>query len=173
LFPQQAVHNKNYKESKNKSLIGPKMKISKAFRPERLSNGETLPELLTRSRYLMVINPDKWNDYQEERAQLLFKIYPELKSALQSITDFREWYKKKPKNLEPFENERTLGNWMDEVENSPYSEIKNFGNLVANHEERIMNYHRHGNKTNAIAESVNPTHHHVYQIGILNICYSS
>jgi hypothetical protein len=32
---------------------------------------------------------------------------------------------------------------------------KNFRNLVANHEQRIMNYHRYGNKTNVIAESVN------------------
>lgn len=152
---QQAIHNKNYKESKNKSLIGPKMKLTKAYHPTRLSNGETVPELLTRSRYLLVISPDKWNEYQVRRAQLLFEKFPQLKHALQAITDFRDWYKPKPNHFEPFENERTLGNWMDEVENSPYNEMKNFRNLVANHEQRIMNYHRYGNKTNAIAESVN------------------
>jgi transposase len=152
---QQAIHNKNYTESKSRSLIGPKMKISKTYYPERLSNGETLPELLSRSRYLLVISPDKRNEYQMKRAQLLFEKYPQLKQALQAITDFRAWYKSKPNYFEPFENERTLGNWIDEVENSPYSEMKNFRNLVTNHEQRIMNYHRYGNKTNAIAESVN------------------
>lgn len=152
---QQTIHNKNYKESKNKSLIGPKMKISKAYKPKRLSNGETLPEILTRSRYLMVINPDKWNEYQVRRAQLLFENFPQLKQAMQAINDFREWYKPKAKHFEPFENERILGNWMDELENNPNSEMKNFRDLVANHEKRIMNYHRYGNKTNAIAESVN------------------
>lgn len=152
---QQAIHDKNYKESKSSSLIGPKMKVSKTYHPERLSNGETVPELLARSRYLLVISPDKWNEYQVKRAQLLFKKFPQLQQALHTITDFRDWYKPKPNHYEPFENERTLGNWIDTAENSPCSEIKNFRNLVVNHEERIMNYHRFGNKTNAIAESVN------------------
>lgn len=49
---EQQIHEKNYKESKDKNLIGPKMKISKAYSPKRLSNGETIPELLSRSRYL-------------------------------------------------------------------------------------------------------------------------
>lgn len=152
---EQVIHDKNYSESKNKNFIGPKMKLSKAYSPQRLSNGETTPELLTRSRYLLIISPDKWNEYQQKRGQLLFEKFPELKQALQSITDFREWYKVKPNNYEPFENERTLGNWLDEVENSPFNEMKNFRNLVLNHEQRIINYHRFGHKTNAIAESVN------------------
>jgi len=151
----QAIHDKKYKESKNKSLIGPKMKVSKTYYPERLSNGETIPELLSRSRYLLVISPDKWNEYQRKRALLLFEKFPHLEQALQAINEFRDWYKAKPNYYEPFENERKLGNWIDELENSPYSEMKNFRNLVVNHEERIMNYHRYGNKTNAIAESVN------------------
>ena len=152
---EQIVHDKNYRESKNKSLIGPKMKVPKAYSPTRISNGETIPELLTRSKYLLVINPNKWNEYQQRRAKLLFEVFPDLQKALKSITNFREWYKAKPINYEPFENERTLGNWIDEMENSPFNEMKNFRNLVLNHEERIMNYHRYGHKTNAIAESVN------------------
>jgi transposase len=151
----QTIHDKNYKESKNNLFIGPKMKISKTYYPQRLSNGETIPELLSRSRYLLTISPDKWNEYQRKRAQLLFENYPQLEKALKEITDFRAWYKSKPNHYEPFENERTLGNWIDELENSPYLEMKNFRNLVVNHEERILNYHRYGNKTNAIAESVN------------------
>lgn len=82
-------------------------------------------------------------------------MFPQLKQALESITNFREWYKPKPSIREPFENERKLGNLMDEIENSPYNEMKIFKNLIENHYERIMNYHRYGHKTNAIAESVN------------------
>ena len=44
---------------------------------------------------------------------------------------------------------------MDEIDNCQYNEMKNFINLVANHEQRIMNYNRYGNKTNAIVENVN------------------
>lgn len=151
----QSVHEKNHKESKNKSLIGPKMLVSKAYKPERLSNGETAPELLSRSRYLINVSQDKWNVYQQNRANLLFEKFPELKDAYQSIIEFREWYKQKPIEFEPFTNEKQLGNWIDQNENEASIEIKNFRNLVINHEERILNYHRHGNKTNAIAESVN------------------
>jgi len=57
--------------------------------------------------------------------------------------------------FEPFTNEKELGNWIDKAESNPNNEIKNFRNLIINHEERILNYHKHGNKTNAIAESVN------------------
>ena len=152
---QQTMHEKLYKESKNDKLIGPKMKISKTFYPEKLSNGETIPELLTRSRYLLVINPDKWNEYQTRRANLLFEKFPQLKQAFDVISSFRDWYKPKPIYNEPFENERVLGNWIDEIEKCTSTEMKNFRNLVNNHFERIMNYHRFGNKTNAIAESVN------------------
>jgi len=51
----------------------------------------------------------------------------------------------------PFKNRY----WIDKAESDPNNEIKNFRNLVINHEERILNYHKHGNKTNAIADSVN------------------
>lgn len=152
---QQTLHDKNYKEAKNKDLIGPKMKISKAYHPQRLTNGETIPELLARSRYLMLKSPDKWSEYQINRAKLLFQLFPQLELAMKQINEFRNWYKKKPKEFEPFENERRLGNWMNQLENSTLSEMKNFRHLVNNHEDRIMNYHRCGNKTNAIAESVN------------------
>lgn len=152
---QQAIHETNYKQSKNSRFIGPKMNIAKTYQPQRLSNGETTPEMLARSRYLMVISPDKWNEYQVRRAHLLFEKFPPLKQALQAITHFRAWYKSKPNHFEPFENEKMLGNWIDELETSSCNEMKNFRNLVVNHEQRIMNYHRYGNKTNAIAESVN------------------
>lgn len=85
----------------------------------------------------------------------MFENYPELRQAFDAITDFREWYKAKSDHYEPFENERILGNWIDNNENNPFNEIKNFRNTVINHEERILNYHKHGNKTNAIAESIN------------------
>lgn len=151
----QSLHERNYKESKDKTLIGPKMQVSKAFKPERLSNGETTPEILSRSRYLCAISYDNWNVHQQNRAEILFNKFPSLKDAYHSIVNFRKWYKQKPADFEPFTNEKQLGNWIDQNENDTSNEIKNFRNLVINHEERILNYHRYGNKTNAIAESVN------------------
>ena len=86
---------------------------------------------------------------------MLFENFPELKQAVDEINCFRNWFKPKPTEYEPFENKRTLGNWIDKVENGETNEMKNFISLVINHEQRILNYHRYGYKTNAIAESVN------------------
>jgi hypothetical protein len=83
-----------------------------------------------------------------KRANLLFDNFPELKQAVDEINCFRNWYKPKTSENELFENERTLGNWIDKVENSETNEMKNFRNLVVNHEQRILNYHRYGNKRN-------------------------
>jgi transposase len=41
------------------------------------------------------------------------------------------------------------------LENSTINELANFANLVINHENEILNYHKMGYKTNAIAESIN------------------
>jgi len=69
---EQIIHDKQYKESKDKNLIGPKMKTSKGFKPKRLANGDTAPELLSRSRYLLAISQGNWNEYQVRRANTLF-----------------------------------------------------------------------------------------------------
>lgn len=152
---EQLEHEKHYKDNKNKHFIGPKMDLPKSYQQYKIANGETLPELLTRSRYLCAISEDKWNSYQIARAKLLFHYFPELKEAYYKILEFRDWYKAKPSEYEPFLNEKILGNWLDEIEITSINELANFRNLVVNHENEIMNYHRHGNKTNAIAESIN------------------
>lgn len=39
---------------------------NKAYVPERLPNGDTLPELLTRTRYSLMVSPEKWTPTQKE-----------------------------------------------------------------------------------------------------------
>jgi hypothetical protein len=41
------------------------------------------------------------------------------------------------------------------VENLTINKLTKFANLVINHESKILNYHKMGYKTNAIAESIN------------------
>lgn len=151
----ERAHIQRYKEFKNSEIEGCREKISKTYKPPKLSNGETAPELLSRSKYICVIDKDKWNFYQKKRAEILFKEYPELKNAYYKILEFRQWYKPKPKEYEPFTNERTLGNWLDEMETETSNELLNFRKLVENNFEFILNYHRYAHKTNAIAESIN------------------
>jgi len=108
---------------------------------------------------LCAISPEKWGEYQQNRAISLFKRYPDVKKAYEAVLEFREWYKAKPTDFEPFTHERELGNGIGNNEDNPNVEIENFRNLVINHEQRILNDHKHQNRTNSIAESVNAKIH--------------
>ena len=49
------------------------MKTNKRFEPEELTNGDTIEQLLTRSRYFLDKNKSKWY-IQSQRALLLFEL---------------------------------------------------------------------------------------------------
>ncbi|AMR34015.1 hypothetical protein A0256_22470 [Mucilaginibacter sp. PAMC 26640] len=63
------------------SLIEEARKNKQVFKPEVFSNGDTLKQLLARSRYLLFKLECKWTASQKERAELLFPRYPELFKA--------------------------------------------------------------------------------------------
>ncbi len=56
-------------------------RAKKAFQAEVPSNGDTLKQLLARSRYVLYRRPDAWSPSQKERTSLLFEKYPKLKQA--------------------------------------------------------------------------------------------
>ena len=64
-------HPKKYKGKKR----GPKPKRrNEQFRPPVLENGDTLVELLTRSKHALTQTHDKWYERQKARMKLLFKL---------------------------------------------------------------------------------------------------
>ncbi len=58
----------------------------KKSEPARLSNGDTLKELLARGRYALFKSPEKWTDSQRQRIDLMFSLYSDLKGILALIT---------------------------------------------------------------------------------------
>lgn len=52
-----------------------------AYQPEVLVNGDTLKQLLVRSRYLLFKHHDKWAASQVQRSRLLFERYPLIEQA--------------------------------------------------------------------------------------------
>lgn len=157
---EQSQHKQNYQiylENRKENTEQNLSKVSKTYYPQRLINGETKVELLTRSKYLLYKLPEKWNAYQVRRAKILFEQYPQLEEAYQYINLFRNWYQ--PNNILDktwsFLNAETnLIDWLFQTEKSTISELQNFRNTIINHEQFILNYHI-DYKTNAIAESVN------------------
>ena len=72
-------------------------KSNAKFEFKTLANGDTLKQLLARSRYFLYKNKSKWTQNQIERAALLFELYPdihkgynltqELRSIFENTTD--------------------------------------------------------------------------------------
>ena len=80
----QAEHAIKYKEYKIKladKSTEPLVRVSENWHPEKLRNGETIAEVLARSRYLLFKKPEKWNDYQRDRSEILFEKFPLLKKT--------------------------------------------------------------------------------------------
>jgi hypothetical protein len=64
----------------------------KKYHAEVLSNGDTLKELLVRSKYLLCKFEDQWTIHQAKRAAVLFDKYPLLKKAYKLEESFRTIY---------------------------------------------------------------------------------
>lgn len=115
-----------------------------------LSNGDTLRELLARSRYLLYKSESDWTANQAKRASILFEKYPLLKTAYKLTLEFRALYKNisKDKALVQF-NE-----WKDKVVASNIEEFNTAVNSLEYHLDNILNFFDNRN-TNANAESFN------------------
>jgi transposase len=118
--------------------------------PEVLSNGDTLKQLLARSKYLLYKTEDQWTVNQTKRAGILFEKYPSLKTAYKFTLEFGAIYKNidKISALEQFER------WKDKVEKSKIEEFNTVVNSLDHHLDNIMNFFDNRN-TNANAESFN------------------
>ena len=70
----QAIEDENdaIENARNKNL---------KYRPELLSNADTLKQLLARSRYLLYKPSSKWTENQQQRATVLFEKYPDIEKA--------------------------------------------------------------------------------------------
>ncbi|KAB6428998.1 transposase [Bacteroides xylanisolvens] len=65
-------------KEENKAIKAAKEK-GEVHKAEELENGDTLRQLLARSRYLLFKSPDKWTKSQKIRAELLFKQFEDIK----------------------------------------------------------------------------------------------
>lgn len=120
------------------------------YLPEVLSNGDTLKQLLARSKYLLYKTEDQWTVTQTKRAGLLFEKYPLLQTAYKFALQFRAIYKNTLKSaaLEQFQK------WKDKVEKSKIEEFNTALNSLEHHLDNILNFFDNRN-TNANAESFN------------------
>ena len=142
-------HGKNWKKSKR----GRKPKrLNARFEPERLENGETPVEALTRCRKQLSISREKWSATQEKRAKILFALYPKLEEAYNLINSLRTIFKNKTLTKETARQK--FREWYGKVAACTLREVKSVRDTIRYYEDEILNYFD-GRKTNASAESLN------------------
>jgi transposase len=136
-------------DAENEAIKKAKL-AGKKYQPEILSNGDTLKELLVRSKYLLYKFENEWTINQAKRAAILFDKYPLLKQAYRIIESFRTIYK--------LENKQDAINkfmeWKQKIEHLKMDEFNTVINSLDYHLENIMNFFDNRN-TNANAESFN------------------
>ena len=116
-----------------------------------MENGETLPQIMARSRHIILRHKSKWNTQQSERAEILFKEFPDLEKAyglsLKLVDIFNE-------KTEPSVARLNLARWYNEVEAFGNNEFNKVLETFENHNATIVNYFER-RLTNAAAESFN------------------
>ncbi len=121
------------------------------FTPEVLENGDTLKQLLARSRYLLFKHKDKWTASQKQRARLLFERYPKLKKAYDISFKLGDIYR----NCKSWQHAyKKLALWYQEVELANIDSFRTVSKTLETHYEQILNFFNN-RSTNASAESFN------------------
>ena len=134
---------------------GKQMKNFSSEQAKPLSNGESMRELLARSRYLLFKFESQWTESQAQRAKILFELFPEIKEAHSIVCSFRNFYKCKVGNKDSKQKaQASLNKWYSKAQTSKLEEIKNLVSSIHRHEGQILNYFTAGH-TNAFAESLN------------------
>jgi transposase len=116
-------------------------------------NGDTIKELLARSRHLLYKPSGRWSKSQKIRAKILFHEYPQLKDAYSLTMHFRGIYE----NAKSWsDGRRRLRRWYQSVE----KRLEMFPNFetpmqtIKLNQKTILNYFKF-RLTNASAESFN------------------
>ena len=77
------------KLSKNGKKLGrPCKRKNEKFEPEKLSNGETLLDLLTHVRYPLLKSGNDWTDIQKNEMKILFELYPRMYNRENEMYNF-------------------------------------------------------------------------------------
>ena len=130
---------------------GNPIRANAAFRPQKLDNEETRAEILARSKYLLMMSPDKWTDTQKERAAILFKEYPEIEKAYSLSHSLRMIFSQR---CTKEEGRASLQRWYAKVADYGNKAFNNIAAAMYDKEDEILNYFVN-RATNAAAESLN------------------
>ena len=115
------------------------------------ANGDTLKQLLARSRYLLFKKQKDWSVSQVHRAEILFRLYPDLQQAYQLSRQLSDIFTHSKERIIAF---KKLAIWYNDVEKACFKSFNTIAKTIENNYEKILNFFDN-RSTNASAESFN------------------
>lgn len=119
--------------------------------PEILENGDTLKQLLARSRYLLFKSQEKWTEKQQQRANILFEKYPDIKKAYILTHRLRMIFSQTKTKGVAYTK---LAHWFKDITESGFKSFNTISATIYSHYPEILNFFDN-RSTNASAESFN------------------
>jgi len=134
--------NDAIENARNKSL---------KYTPKLFKNGDTLKQLLARSRYLLYKPNGKWTKNQQERAKILFEKYPDIEKAYKLCQNLSWIYNQTKDKTSALIR---LAKWDEKVRQAAFKSFNSISRTMSIHYKNILNYFDN-RSTNASAESFN------------------
>ena len=126
-------------------------KKSIKYTPILFKNGDTLKQLLARSRYLLYKSSSKWTDNQIKRAEILFEKYKDIEKAYKLCQNLSWIYNQtKDKTVALIR----LAKWDENGRQAKFKSFNSIARTMSIHYKNILNYFDN-RSTNASAESFN------------------
>ena len=141
---EHRVKRKSAKTKTERELIG-------QWEPERMENGETMPQIMARSRHIILKHRSKWNEQQTLRAKILFRKFPDLEAAYNLFLKLVDIFNRKATAATA---RLHLARWYNDVSAFGSNEFNKVLETFENHNTTIINYFDR-RLTNASAESFN------------------
>lgn len=121
------------------------------YAPFRYENGDTRKELLARSRYLLFKSGEKWTASQRQRAEILFREYPDVETAYGLSHSLRMIFSK---NTIKDAARLSMARWYNKVEQAGFHSFNVIAATFYEHYDDILNFYVN-RSSNAAAESFN------------------
>ncbi len=131
------LRKKAIKEESRAILRTRKNKKKKPYQPPIYENEDTKKQLLARSRYLLFKPSSKWTEKQKQRAEILFREFPELQHAYNISMMFRSWYETSTSKEQA---KAGLQRWYTKVEEENIEPFLVAAESIKAYEDTILNY---------------------------------
>lgn len=154
-FHIQQLYNEAVDEIRiniRRQLIANENSRDKSVPPVTYSNGETMRQILARSKHTLMMSQNKWTDIQRHRANILFRHYTILKAAYHLAMELRRIFNLK---ISPTKAIGKLNNWYERVSGLLNHNFRSVIKTFKTHASTILNYFRR-RATNASAKPSTP-----------------